>query len=90
MKRKSLAVLLSVTMLLTMACGIVNTLTGGGSGTTANLWSDVPPFEGATKANLEASGRKKPFRRPSGQLEFMPSPTRKGSRMWWTSIRLIA
>ena len=55
-RRKTLAVLLSVTMFLTMACGIVNTLTGlagGGPGTVSDLWSDVPPIDGATKANLD-------------------------------------
>jgi hypothetical protein len=40
-------------MLITMACGIVNTVTGGGAGTTSSLWSDVPSFEGAAKANLD-------------------------------------
>ena len=53
MKRKTIAVLLSVAMFLTMACGILNNLTGGGAGTTANLWPDVPAFEGATKADLD-------------------------------------
>src|SRR4051794_8962807 len=33
-KRKTIAVLLSVTMILTMACGIINTLTGGGGSGT--------------------------------------------------------
>lgn len=80
MKRKSLAMLLSVTMLLTMACGIVNTLTGGGSGTTANLWSDVPPFEGATKANLELPLAAKIAVQAAfqGKLEFIAFTTTKG------------
>ena len=51
--RLTLALILSLTMVVTMACGVLNTLTGGGSGTAANLWSDVPPLDGATKAKLD-------------------------------------
>ena len=80
MKRKSLAALLSVTMLLTMACGIVNTLTGGGSGTTTSLWSDVPPFEGASKANLDLPLAAKIAVQAAfqGKLEFIAFTTGKG------------
>jgi hypothetical protein len=51
--RKTLAALLTLAMILTMACGIVNTLTGGSSGTVASLWPDVPPLDGATLAKLD-------------------------------------
>ena len=55
MKTKLQIALLVVLILSTMACGSVNTLMGMGksAGTVANLWSDVPPLEGAKKANLD-------------------------------------
>jgi hypothetical protein len=53
MKRKTIAVLLSVAMVLTLGCGALNILGGGSSGTVSGLWSDVPPFTGASKANLD-------------------------------------
>ena len=53
MKRKTIAVLLTVAMFLTMACGALNILTGGSAGTVGSLWSDVPPLAGATKANID-------------------------------------
>jgi hypothetical protein len=82
MKRMTLAVLLSVAMLLTMACGIVNTLTGGSSGTTASLWSDVPPFEGASKANLDLPLAAKLAVQAAfqGKLEFIAFTTTKGTQ----------
>ena len=37
-----------------LACGLAKTLTGDPkAGTVSNLWPDVPPFPGATKADLE-------------------------------------
>ena len=37
-----------------VSCRMVETLTGNSSaGTVSNLWPDVPPFAGATKAALE-------------------------------------
>jgi hypothetical protein len=82
MKRNTLAVLLSIAMLLTMACGVVNTLTGGGSGTTTSLWSDVPPFEGATKANLDLPLAAKLAVQAAfqGKLEFIAFTTTKGTQ----------
>ncbi len=53
MKRKTIAVLLSVAMFLTMACGALNVLTGGSAGTVNDLWPDVPPFAGASKAKID-------------------------------------
>ena len=36
-----------------LSCRMVDTLTGGGkAGTVNDLWPDVPPLEGATKADL--------------------------------------
>jgi hypothetical protein len=47
--------LLWVMMLFTLACAPINSLLGlnESSGTVSELWSDVPPLEGATKADLE-------------------------------------
>lgn len=37
-----------------VSCRLAETLTGNGSaGTVSSLWPDVPPFEGATKADIE-------------------------------------
>lgn len=42
-------------MLFTLGCGMINSLLGlnQSAGTVSELWADVPPLEGATKANLE-------------------------------------
>lgn len=42
-------------MLFTLGCGMINSLLGlnQSAGTVSELWPDVPPLEGATKANLE-------------------------------------
>jgi hypothetical protein len=42
-------------MLFTLGCGMINSLLGlnQSSGTVSELWPDVPPLEGATKADLE-------------------------------------
>ena len=48
--------ILALFLLLSIAvsCRMVESLTGGEkAGTVSNLWSDVPPFAGATKANLQ-------------------------------------
>ena len=42
---------------LSTACGVLDSVTSavtgsGGAGTVDNLWSDVPPMQGATKADL--------------------------------------
>jgi hypothetical protein len=46
---------LGAMMMFTMACGIVNSMLGltNSAGTVSELWPDVPPLEGATKADLE-------------------------------------
>lgn len=54
LKRTILVALLAVTMAFTMGCGFLgNLIGGGGGGTVATLWSDVPTFPGTTKADLE-------------------------------------
>ncbi len=79
MKRKTIAVLLSVAMILTLACSALNVLTGGSSGTVTSLWSDVPPFEGATKANLDLPLAAKLAVQAAfqGKLEFIAYTTSK-------------
>lgn len=54
-KKTMSALLLLVGMLVfTSACGMVSSLlTGRSSGTVAELWADVPPVPGATKADME-------------------------------------
>ena len=44
-----------VTMLSLMGCGMLNSLLENtpGSGTVSNLWPDVPPLQGAAKTDLE-------------------------------------
>ncbi len=44
-----------VTMLSLMGCGMLNSLLDNTSttGTVSSLWSDVPPLQGAAKTNLE-------------------------------------
>lgn len=80
MKRKTLAVLLSVTMLFTMSCGIIDSLLGGGgAGTVASLWPDVPPLDGAAKADLQLPAAAKIFIQAAfqGKLEFIAYATAK-------------
>lgn len=50
--RESILICLTVLM-LGLSCRMIDTLSGGKSAGTVNtLWSDVPAFEGATKADL--------------------------------------
>jgi hypothetical protein len=47
--------LLCVLMMFTLACDMIKSMLGltQSAGTVSELWSDVPPLEGATKADLE-------------------------------------
>lgn len=42
-------------LVFSLGCGIVNSMLGltNSAGSVSELWSDVPPLEGATKADLE-------------------------------------
>ena len=57
LNRKLMTLILAATIVFTMACGALNTITnmatGGGAGTVSELWKDVPPMDGATKADLQ-------------------------------------
>src|SRR5436190_16434323 len=54
MKRFSAATAVALIVVVVSACRMVETLTGNPTaGTVSSLWPDVPPFAGATKADLE-------------------------------------
>ena len=57
MNTKKILVLLAAAMLFTMACGMINgvsgLVSGQNAGTVTDLWPDVPKMEGLTKANLD-------------------------------------
>ena len=54
LNQKSAAILALVLMFgVVVSCRMVESLTGGEkAGTVSSLWPDVPPFAGATKADL--------------------------------------
>ncbi len=52
MKRGLVLLVLVAVALAAAGCGEVSNLAGGKSGTVANLWPDVPAFEGATKTDI--------------------------------------
>lgn len=52
MKRGLVLFVLLAVALAAAGCGAVSNLAGGKSGTVANLWPDVPAFEGATKSDI--------------------------------------
>jgi len=57
MSKKLTVLLLAVTMGAALACGPLGNLgdmvTGSQAGTAASLWSDVPPYPGSDKVDLE-------------------------------------
>ena len=54
MNRKVVTFALALAMMMTMACGALTSLIGGGTaGMVNDLWADVPPMDGMTKANLQ-------------------------------------
>ena len=54
MKTKLVVVLGAVLLVAGMACNLTSLIPGGGSaGTVSALWPDVPPFEGATRENID-------------------------------------
>lgn len=55
MKTKLVVALGAVLLLVAgMACNLTSLIPGGGAaGTVSALWPDVPPFEGATRENIE-------------------------------------
>ncbi len=54
MQKPTTILALILIMSVVLSCRMAETLTGGTTaGTVTTLWSDVPPIEGATKADLE-------------------------------------
>lgn len=53
--KRGFALFLATIMLFTLGCGMLNSWLGlsSSAGTVGELWPDVPPLEGATKADLE-------------------------------------
>jgi hypothetical protein len=93
--RKTIALLLTVTMFLTMACGIVNSLVGGSAGIAGDLWADVPPFPGVTKANMDLPLPLKLIVQSAfqGKLEFISYTTTKAPadiQAFYTTDRMKA
>lgn len=54
MKTRNLLALSLALLMFAAACNLTSLIPGGGSaGTVSTLWSDVPPFEGATHENID-------------------------------------
>lgn len=53
--KKGFVLFLATIMLFILGCGMLNSWLGlsSSAGTVSELWSDVPPLEGSTKADLE-------------------------------------
>jgi hypothetical protein len=79
--RGATAVLLIV--FVVSACRMIETLSGNPSaGTVSTLWPDVPPFEGATKADLEIPLGARLLIRAAmqGQINFIAFKTNKSAQ----------
>lgn len=66
-----------------LSCRMAETLTGGESaGTVSALWSDVPPFDGATKADLQIplAARLAIRAAMQGKINFIAFTTTKSAR----------
>ncbi len=82
---KKFASVTSVTLIVLVVCSckMVETLTGNPSaGTVSSLWSDVPPFEGASKADLEIPLGARLLIRAAlqGQINFIAFKTTKSAQ----------
>lgn len=57
MKNKNILALWALIVVLTLSCGLTSGIgglvNGQNAGTVTNLWSDVPPMDGMSKANLD-------------------------------------
>ncbi|MGC8879311.1 MAG: hypothetical protein ACP5R2_08805 [Anaerolineae bacterium] len=54
MRTRNLLALSLALLVLVAACNLTSLIPGGGSaGTVSTLWSDVPPFTGATRENID-------------------------------------
>lgn len=95
---KLLTTLLGLILLVSvvLACRMAETLTGGESaGTVSTLWLDVPPFEGATKADLQIplAARLAIRAAMQGRINFIAFTTTKSAkdvRDFYTKDRMLA
>ncbi|MGQ9785727.1 MAG: hypothetical protein ACUVSJ_04640 [Anaerolineae bacterium] len=96
MKARNVMVLSLVLLVLATACNLTSFIPGGGSaGTVSTLWSDVPPFEGATRENIDLPlpARIALQAMLRGQLEFIvyttPQPV-QAVKDFYTKDRMAA
>ena len=83
MKKYSAATAVALIVVVVSACRMVETLTGNPSaGTVSSLWPDVPPFEGATKADLDIPLGARLLIRAAmqGQINFIAFKTGKSAQ----------
>lgn len=74
---------LMVLVCVVLSCRMAETLTGSPSaGTVSALWTDVPPFDGATKADLEIplAARLAIRAAMQGRVNFIAFTTTKSAR----------
>ncbi|MCS7055294.1 MAG: hypothetical protein NZM18_03855 [Thermoflexales bacterium] len=53
MHKRLFSVALALVMFVTAGCGLIESLTGGGSAQTTTLWADVPRMEGMQQENMQ-------------------------------------
>ncbi len=83
MKKFTSLTAIALIVLVVCSCKMVETLTGNPSaGTVSGLWPDVPPFEGATKADLEIPLGARLLIRAAmqGQINFIAFKTNKSAQ----------
>lgn len=96
MKTRNLLVLSLALLVFAAACNLTSLIPGGGSaGNVSTLWSDVPPFEGATRENIDLPlpARIALQAMLRGQLEFIVYTTPQSVQMvkdFYTKERMAA
>jgi hypothetical protein len=83
MKKLSAVTAIALVVVIVSACRMIETLSNSPSaGTVSSLWSDVPPLEGATKADLEIPLGARLLIRAAlqGQMSFIAFKTTKSAQ----------
>jgi hypothetical protein len=84
LRRKSTAIFaLFLLLSVVVSCKMIESLTGGEkAGTVSSLWPDVPPFEGATKSDLQIPLGMRLILRAAmqGKVNFIAFTTTKGAQ----------
>ena len=83
MRKPSALFVLAFIVAVVVSCRMVETLTGNPTaGTVSSLWPDVPPFAGATKADLEIPlGARLAIRAAmQGKINFIAFNTNKSAQ----------